>query len=93
MVGPPGLRAFERAARPFMRRDFFALRLEECAGPSLDYRDSVKVTAAAHATGGGAAHDISYVFTAPAVRGKFDAAEAARLGVSGNQGASLQFAL
>ncbi len=89
VLGPPGLRAFERAARPFMRRDFFALHLDECgagapAPPS--YADSVTVAAApvhwaATLNGASGGCEVSYTFTAPAVRGKFDASAAGALGV------------
>ena len=30
LTGPPGLKAFVRAAEPFMRRDFFSLQVKEC---------------------------------------------------------------
>jgi ribonuclease BN (tRNA processing enzyme) len=47
VVGPPGLKAFERAVRPFMHRNFFALRMDEVVGEALTFPDSVTVTAAA----------------------------------------------
>jgi hypothetical protein len=54
VAGPPGLRAFVRAAQPFMRRDFFSLRLDEASGERLVYDDQgMTVTAATIRLGGG----------------------------------------
>lgn len=52
-IGPPGLKAVERASRPFCRRDFFAQRLDEVSVPAgatcaeASYPGSVTVVAAA----------------------------------------------
>jgi len=144
VVGPPGLKAHERASRPFSRRDFFAVSFDELrplgeagvVATAPSYADSVTITAAAvrhpaaavtanvaaattvagsaggagadaaggdeqaakrprldgarsSALGGGQAGsglgsgpvEVSYVFTAPPVRGRFDKAAAVALGV------------
>jgi ribonuclease Z len=45
IVGPPGTKSFERSARPFTSRNFFAVNIDECHHEVLTYQHSISVSA------------------------------------------------